>query len=132
MNRNQIWRAVAYSTNTYKGHDEVYVFVDAPDYETAKSRIYERLTEEWGIGQPSIWDDKPACIEFHNLWGEKELRDMALGSPVPLGKPLLESGWDGRKPIYDTKPLILIASSQLREVLECALREIQSEEARHA
>jgi hypothetical protein len=125
MNRIQIWRAIAYSTDTYKGHDELHVFVDAPDYETAKSRIYDRLSEEWGIDQPSIWDDKPACIEFHNLWGEEELRDMALGTQVPPGMPLLESGWDGRKPIYDTKPLILVASSRLREVLECALREVR-------
>lgn len=71
MNRNQIWRAVAYSTDTCKEHDELHVFVDAPDYETAKSRIYERLSEEWEIEQPSIWDDKPACIEFHNLWGRR-------------------------------------------------------------
>ncbi|ERK11914.1 hypothetical protein L580_4185 [Serratia fonticola AU-P3(3)] len=50
---------------------------------------------------------------------------MALGTQVPPGMPLLESGWDGRKPIYDTKPLILVASSRLRDVLECALREVR-------
>ncbi|MBC3211077.1 hypothetical protein [Serratia fonticola] len=132
MNRNQLWRAIAYSTNTYKGHDELHVFVDAPDYETAKSRIFERLSEEWEIGQPSMWEDQPARIEFHNVWGEQELRDMALGTQIPPGMPLLESGWDGRKPIYDTNPLILVASSRLRDVLECALQEIQAEGARHA
>lgn len=37
MNRNQIWRMVACSTDTYNRHEEIHVFVDAPDYETAKS-----------------------------------------------------------------------------------------------
>lgn len=119
MNRNQIWRAVAYSTDTYKGHDEVHVFVDAPDYETAKSRIYERLADEWGLA----W----GFIDFCNLWSESELRDMAVGPQTPIGLPLLESGAN-----YDQEPLILVASSQLRGVLECALREVQSEGASHA
>jgi len=119
MNLNQIWRAVAYSTDTYKGHDEVHVFVDAPDYETAKSRIYERLADEWGLAR--------GFIDFCNLWSESELRDMAVGPQTPIGLPLLESGAN-----YDQEPLILVASSQLREVLECALREVQSEGACHA
>lgn len=79
MNRYLIWRAVAYAINTRKFQEEVFVFVDAPDRETAKERIYERLAEEWGISKASQWDDKPAHIEFHNLCDEKELRDMALG-----------------------------------------------------
>lgn len=112
MNRNQIWRAVACSIDTHQGHDEVHVFVDAPDYETAKSRIYERLSDEWGLEQ--------GHIEFYNLWSESELRDMAVGPQAPVGLPLLESGT-----CYDREPLILIASSRLRDVLECALREIR-------
>lgn len=124
MTRNLIWRAVAYSINTCKFQEEVYVFVDAPDRETEKERIYERLSEEWKISKASQWDDKPARIEFHNLCDEKELRDMALGTQVPPGMPLLESGWGGRRAIYDTKPLILVASPRLREVLESALREV--------
>lgn len=124
MTRDLIWRAVAYSINTCKFQEEVYVFVDAPDREAAKERIYERLSEEWGISKASQWDDKPARIEFHNLCDEKELRDMALGTQVPPGMPLLESGWEGRRAIYDTKPLILVASPRLREVLESALREV--------
>lgn len=119
MSRNQIWRAVACSTERYKGRDEVHVFVDAPDYETAKSRIYERLTDEWGVAS--------GFIEFYNVWSESELREMAVGPQVPTGLPLLESGAS-----HDREPLILVASSQLREVLECALREIHSEEDRHA
>lgn len=119
MNRNQIWRAVAYSTDTYKGHDEVHVFVDAPDYETAKSRIYERLADEWELASD--------FIEFSNLWSESELRDMAVGPQAPVGLPLLESGAS-----YDREPLILVASSRLRDVLECVLRELLSKEARHA
>lgn len=111
MNRNQIWRVVACSIVTYQAHDEVHVFVDAPDYETAKSRIYERLGEEWGLEQGSI--------EFYNLWSESELRDMAVGPQNPVGLPLLESGAS-----YDREPLILVASSRLRDVLECALREV--------
>lgn len=126
MNRNLIWRAVAYSINTCKFQEEVYVFVDAPDRETAKERIYERLSEEWGISKAGQWDDKPARIEFHNLCDEKELRDMALGTQVPPGMPLLESGWGGKRAIYDTKPLILVASPRLREKLESALREVLS------
>ncbi|EAA7350446.1 TPA: hypothetical protein MM852_000936 [Salmonella enterica subsp. enterica] len=124
MNQNLIWRAVAYSINTCRFQDEVHVFVDAPDQETAKERIYERLAEEWEISRASQWDDKPARIEFHNLCDEKELRDMALGTRVPAGMPLLESGWGGGRAIYDTKPLILVASPRLREVLESALREV--------
>ncbi|WP_411755084.1 hypothetical protein [Serratia sp. (in: enterobacteria)] len=119
MNRNQIWRAVAYSVDTYKGHDEVHVFVDAPDYETAKKRIYERLADEWELAR--------GFIEFSNLWSESELRDMAVGPQAPIGLPLLESGAS-----YDREPLILVASSRLREVLACALREVQIEETRHA
>ncbi|WP_034949943.1 hypothetical protein [Erwinia oleae] len=125
MNRNLIWRAVAYSINTYKYQDEVHVFVDAPDQETAKARIYERLAEEWGIGKASMWDDQPARIEFYNLWDKKELRDMALGTQVPPGMPLLESGWGEGTAIYDTQPLILVASARLREALEHALREVR-------
>lgn len=93
MSRNLIWRAVAYAINTRKFQEEVFVFVDSPDRETAKERIYERLAEEWGISKASQWDDKPAHIGFHNLCDEKELRDMALGVQVPPGMPLLESGW---------------------------------------
>lgn len=124
MSRNLIWRAAAYAINTRKYQEEVSVFVDAPDRETAKKRIHERLAEEWGISKASPWDDKPARIEIHSLCDEKELRDMALGTPVPPGMPLLECGWGGGKAIYDTEPLILIASPHLREVLECALREV--------
>ncbi|HDC4528645.1 TPA: hypothetical protein O8U08_004065 [Enterobacter cloacae] len=126
MNRNLIWRAVAYAINTRKFQDEVFVFVEAPDRETAKERIYGRLTEEWGISKASPWDDKPARIEFHSLCDEKELRDMALGTQVPPGMPLLESGWGGGGAIYDTTPLILIASPRLREVLENALQEVSA------
>lgn len=125
MNRNLIWRAVAYSINACKFQEEVHVFVDAPDQETAKARIYERLTEEWGISKASTWDDQPARIEFHNLWDEKELRDMVLGTHLPPGMPLLESGWSSGKPVYDTQPLILVASARLREALEHALREVR-------
>ncbi|EAO5054420.1 hypothetical protein FZH48_23505 [Salmonella enterica] len=124
MNRNLIWRAVAYAINTRKFQEEVFVFVEAPDRETAKERIYGRLAEVWGISEASPWDDKPARIEFHSLCDEKELRDMALGTPVPPGMPLLEYGWGGGRAIYDTEPLILIASPHLREVLECALQEV--------
>ncbi|MFP1878540.1 hypothetical protein ACLEE3_08245 [Lonsdalea quercina] len=124
MNRSLIWRAAAYSINTCKFQEEVCVFVDAPDRETAEERIYERLAEEWGISKASQWDDKPARIEFYNLYNEKELRDMALGTQVPPGMPLLESCWGERRAIYDTKPLILVASPRLREVLESALREV--------
>lgn len=112
MNRNQIWRVIACSTATYQEHDEVHVFVDAPDYEMAKKRIYERLGDEWGLEQ--------GHIEFYNLWCESELRDMAVGPQAPVGLPLLESGAS-----YDREPLILVASSRLRDVLECALREIR-------
>ncbi|MFV9075047.1 hypothetical protein ABQ397_02010 [Serratia fonticola] len=109
MNRNQIWRAVACSTNTYKERDEIHVFVDAPDYETAKSRVYERLGEEWGLEQG-----------FYNLWSESELRDIAIGPQAPVGLPLLESGAN-----YIREPLILVASSRLRGVLEYALQEVR-------
>ncbi|KEY60674.1 hypothetical protein [Serratia sp. DD3] len=119
MNRNQLWRAVACSTAAYKERDEIHVFVDAPDYETAKSRIYERLADEWEVTS--------GFIEFYNVWSESELREMAIGPQAPVGLPLLESGVG-----YDRQPLILVASSRLRAVLECALLEIQSEEARHA
>lgn len=119
MNRNQIWRAVACSTDQYKPHDELHVFVDAPDYETAKSRIYERLVDEWDLAR--------GFIDFYNVWSESELRDMAVGPQTPIGLPLLESGAS-----YDQEPLILVASSRLRDVLECALRELSSKEARHA
>ncbi|MFC0227681.1 hypothetical protein [Serratia aquatilis] len=119
MNRNQLWRAVACSTATYQAHDEVHVFVDAPDYETAKSRFYKRLADEWGVAS--------GFIEFYNVWSESELRDMAIGPQAPVGLPLLESGAS-----YDREPLILVASSRLRDVLECALREVQSKEVRHA
>lgn len=124
MNRNLIWRAVAYAINTRKFQEEVFVFVEAPDRETAKERIYRRLTEEWGISKTSPWDDKPARIEFHSLCDEKELRDIALGTSVPPGMPLLECGWGGGRAIYDTEPLILIASPHLRKVLECGLQEV--------
>lgn len=124
MNRNLIWRAVAYAINTRKFQEEIFVFVEAPDRETAKERIYGRLTEEWGISKTSPWDDKPARIEFHSLCDEKELRDIALGTSVPPGMSLLECGWGGGRAIYDTEPLILIASPHLRKVLECALQEV--------
>lgn len=116
MNRNQIWRVVAYSTDTYKGHKEVHVFVDAPDYETANERIYERLAEEWGLPR--------GFIDIYNLWNESELRDMSTGVQMPVRLPLLESGGGNGKVYYDREPLILIASARLREVLECALREV--------
>lgn len=126
MSLNLIWRAVAYLINTSKFQEEVFIFVDAPDRETAKERIYERLAAEWGIRKVSQWDDKPAHIEFHNLCDEKELRDMALGTQVLPGMPLLESGWGGGKAIYDREPLILVASPRLRAVLESALQEVKS------
>lgn len=125
MNRNLIWRAVAYSINTSKFQEEVFVFVDAPGREKAKERIYERLAEEWGISKAGQWDDMPARIEFHNLCDEEELRDIALGTQVPPGMPLLEGGCDGRRAIYDTTPLILVASPDLREVLDSALQEVR-------
>ncbi|CNI37767.1 Uncharacterised protein [Yersinia intermedia] len=45
---------------------------------------------------------------------------MAVGPQTPIGLPLLESGAS-----YDREPLILVASSRLRDVLECALREVR-------
>lgn len=113
MNRNQIWRVVAYSTDTYKGHEEIHVFVDAPDYE-ANERIYECLAEEWGL--------PGGFIDIYNLWNESELRDMSAGAQMPAGLPLLESG--GGKVYYDREPLNLVASARLREVPENALREV--------
>ncbi|EAS0547545.1 hypothetical protein AC369_22525 [Salmonella enterica subsp. diarizonae] len=114
MSRIYIWRAVAACSSIKR--DEAHVFVDAPDYETAKKRVYERLWGEWGIS----W----RLIDIYNLWNEAQLRDMSIGSPVPAGLPLLESGGGNGKVYYDREPLILVASARLREVLECALREV--------
>lgn len=116
MNCNQIWRVVAYSTDTYKGHEEVHVFVDAPDYETANEHIYERLAEEWGLPR--------GFIDIYNLWNESELRDMSTGAQMPAGLPLLESGGGNGEVYYDREPLILVASARLRKVLECTLQEV--------
>ncbi|ACR67557.1 hypothetical protein NT01EI_0315 [Edwardsiella ictaluri 93-146] len=43
---------------------------------------------------------------------------------MPAGLPLLESGGGNGEVYYDREPLILVASARLREVLECALREV--------
>ncbi|ECK6418633.1 hypothetical protein FR097_10490 [Salmonella enterica] len=122
MSLNKIWRAVAYSTDQYRPHDEVHVFVDAPDPETAKSRIYKRLSEEWELASD--------FIEFYNFWSEAELCDMANGPLTPLGLPLFESGagfkGESVEVYYDREPLILVASPHLREVLESALQEVKS------
>lgn len=126
MSRNQIWRAAAYAVNTREYQDEVSVFVDAPDRETAKRRIYERLATEWSLDELNRWSDKPARIEFYNLWSGEELCDMASGPQVPPGLPLLESGVGNGMVYYDHEPLILVASARLREVLECALREVSA------
>ncbi|MDF7679908.1 hypothetical protein PT300_04490 [Enterobacteriaceae bacterium ESL0689] len=116
MNRNQIWRMVACSTDTYNRHEEIHVFVDAPDYETAKKRIYERLAEEWDLPQE--------FIDIYNLWSGSELQEMSTGGQIPEGLPLLESGGGNGIVYYDREPLILVASAQLREVLENALQAV--------
>ncbi|MGS3238048.1 hypothetical protein ACB377_07590 [Klebsiella michiganensis] len=116
MSLNKIWRAVAYSTDRYKPHDEVHVFVDAPDSETAKKRLYERLSDEWELAS--------GFIDFHNLYCGSELFDVAAGPLAPRGLPLLESGGGNGKVNYDSEPLILVASASLRGLLEIALREI--------
>ncbi|MFV1478703.1 hypothetical protein [Serratia marcescens] len=80
MSRNLIWRAVA--SSTLINREETHVFVDAPDYETAKIRIYERLSNEWGV--PCRF------IDFYNLWSETELREMSTGGQTICGWPLLD------------------------------------------
>ncbi|ECA1950120.1 hypothetical protein EJH27_01440 [Salmonella enterica subsp. enterica serovar Virchow] len=110
MSRNLLWRAVAYSAD----HEEIHVFVEARDSETAQNRCYERLAEEWDL--------PGGFIDIYNLWSEADLRDMAVGSRKPTGLPLLESGGGNGKVFYDRNPLILVASQRLREVLESALR----------
>lgn len=115
MNQNLIWRAVAFSVDPAEKHDEVFVYVDAPDRESAKLRIAERLSDEWGIA--------PDYIEFYNPSNETELRDIALGPQHPSGSPLLECGWTGGpegSAVYDVDPVILVASPSLRCVLETA------------
>ncbi|ECD4708728.1 hypothetical protein E1C95_19580 [Salmonella enterica subsp. enterica serovar Bonariensis] len=113
MSHNLIWRAVAYTAD----HEEIHVFVEAPDGETAQQRCYGRLAEEWGVAT--------GFIDIYNLWNEKELRDMAMGSQEPAGLPLLESGGGNGEVFYDRNPLVLVASPRLRDVLESALREVR-------
>jgi len=115
MSRNLIWRAVAYSTLVNR--DETHVFVDAPDYETAKIRIYERLSDEWDV--------PCGFIDFYNLWNEAELREMSTGKQTICGWPLLESGGGNGATYYDHSPLILVASAMLRESLELALSKLE-------
>jgi hypothetical protein len=112
MNVNLIWRAVAYTA----GHEEVHVFVEAPDCGTAQERFYERLSEEWSVARGGI--------DLYNVWNETELRGMANGPQEPEGLPLLESGGGNGQVFYDREPLILIASPRLRAVPESALREV--------
>lgn len=45
MNHNLLWRAVAFTVS----HEEIHVFVEAPDSVTAQKRCYERLAEEWNV-----------------------------------------------------------------------------------
>ncbi|EKS9540834.1 hypothetical protein QC883_003348 [Salmonella enterica] len=45
MNHNLLWRAVAFTVS----HEEIHVFVEAPDSATAQKRCYERLAEEWNV-----------------------------------------------------------------------------------
>ncbi|EAB4418203.1 hypothetical protein E8L12_03170 [Salmonella enterica] len=114
MNHNLLWRAVAFTVN----HEEIHVFVEAPDSLTAQKRCYERLAEEWNVAR--------GFIDIYNLWNETELRDIANGSQEPTGLPLLESGGGNGEVFYDQNPLILVASPRLREVLENALQEVKS------
>jgi len=113
VNKNFIWRAVAYSALINR--DETHVFVDAPDYETAKQHLYERLSDEWGVPR--------GFIDFYNLWNEEQLREMSTGKKIPSGLQLLESGGGNGEVCYDHSPLILVASAMLREILEYALRQ---------
>ncbi|HEI8505987.1 TPA: hypothetical protein SLF17_003163 [Serratia marcescens] len=115
MSRNLIWRAVASSTMINR--EETHVFVDAPDYETAKIRIYERLSNEWG--------GPCRFIDFYNLWSETEPREMSSGGQTICGWPLLESGGGNGVTYYDHSPLVLVASAMLRECLEIALSQLE-------
>ncbi|EBP8178337.1 hypothetical protein APQ04_25600 [Salmonella enterica] len=45
MNHNLLWRSVAFTVS----HEEIHVFVEAPDSVTAQKRCYERLAEEWNV-----------------------------------------------------------------------------------
>ncbi|EGB0710797.1 hypothetical protein M4586_001378 [Salmonella enterica] len=45
MNHNLLWRAVAFTVS----HEEIHVFVEAPDSVTAQKCCYERLAEEWNV-----------------------------------------------------------------------------------
>ncbi|MFG5975177.1 hypothetical protein N4Q71_01725, partial [Salmonella enterica subsp. enterica serovar Montevideo] len=67
MNHNLLWRAVAFTVS----HEEIHVFVEAPDSVTAQKRCYERLAEEWSVAR--------GFIGIYNLWNETELREMATG-----------------------------------------------------
>lgn len=118
-NQNRLWRAVSSSTDPLRLCEEIFAFVDAPDYETAKELLYQRLSLEWGISR--------GFIDFYNLDSEEELREQALGALSSPGAPLLEIGWShqaGGGAIYDNAPLILVASAALRAILTTALYEI--------
>ncbi|EIV7857160.1 hypothetical protein MA395_002885 [Salmonella enterica] len=85
MNHDLLWQAVAFTVS----HEEIHVFVEAPDSVIAQKRCYERSAEEWNVAR--------GFIDIYNLWNETELRDMATGSQEPafvtdnrfVGLPLL-------------------------------------------
>ncbi|MBD2780535.1 hypothetical protein ID852_15645 [Xenorhabdus sp. 42] len=123
---NVIWRAVCFRYETIEllfSDDEWFVFVDAPDRETAQAKLQLLL--------PVILDISPHEVEHYYPRNEAELRRQAMCPDASPDLALLECGWENDQPQYLTGKEVLfwVSAPHLQQRLIAALNAVSQEAA---
>ncbi|REF26423.1 hypothetical protein BDD26_1063 [Xenorhabdus cabanillasii] len=123
---NVIWRAVCFRYERVEllfSDDEWFVFVDAPDRETAQAKLQVLL--------PAILDVSPEGVEHYYPRNEAELRRQAMRPDASPDLALLECGWENDQPQYLTEKEVLfwVSSPHLQQRLIAALNALSREVA---
>ncbi|MDE9460167.1 hypothetical protein [Xenorhabdus bovienii] len=119
---NVIWRAVCFRYERVEllfSDDERFVFVDAPDRETAQAKLQILL--------PAVPDVSPEGVEHYY----SRMRRQAMRPAASPDLALLECGWENDQPQYLTHNEVLfwVSSPHLQPRLIAALNAISREAA---
>ncbi|MBD2816881.1 hypothetical protein ID850_19650 [Xenorhabdus sp. Flor] len=123
---NVIWRAVCFRYEHVEllfSDDEWFIFVDAPNRETAQAKLQLLL--------PAILDVSPNEVEHYYPRNEAELRRQAMRPDASPDLALLECGWENDQPQYLTHNEVLfwVSAPHLQQRLIAALNAVNKEVA---
>ncbi|MBD2806701.1 hypothetical protein ID855_18835 [Xenorhabdus sp. ZM] len=123
---NVIWRVVCFRDEGVEllfSDDEWFVFVDAPDRETAQAKLRVLL--------PVILGVSPNEVAHYYPRSEAELRRQAMRPDASPDLALLECGWENDQPQYLTSKEVLfwVSAPHLQQRLIAALSAVSREAA---